>query len=136
MSGYLLDTNHASRLIMPEHPFHQKLLLEAAQGHSFSICVPVLTEILFGIGILPRGSDNLRRWGAIRAQFVCYAVHEVDAQLAAELQLSLRRVGWQLQTIDALIAAIALRYEMTLLTTDRDFWAVPGLQVENWLLLS
>jgi tRNA(fMet)-specific endonuclease VapC len=136
MSSYLLDTNHASRLIMPEHPFHRHLLLEVEQGNTFSICVPVLTEVLFGIGILPRGSDNLRRWEAIRAQFACYAMHEVDAQLAAELQLALRRVGWQLQTIDALIAAIALRYELTLLTTDRDFEAVPGLQTENWLLLT
>ena len=38
-----------------------------------------------------------------------------------------RRQGWQLATIDALIAAIALRYNLILLTTDQDFRAIPGL---------
>ena len=39
-----------------------------------------------------------------------------------------------MKTIDALIAAIALRYDLTLLTTDGDFYAVPDLKHENWLL--
>ena len=34
---------------------------------------------------------------------------------------------------DALIAAVALRRDLTLLTTDGDFAAVPGLLCENWL---
>ena len=32
-----------------------------------------------------------------------------------------------------MLAAIALRYGLTLLTTDSDFAAVPGLPQENWL---
>jgi len=32
-----------------------------------------------------------------------------------------------------LIAAVALRYDLVLLTTDRDFLAVPHLMQENWL---
>jgi len=38
-----------------------------------------------------------------------------------------------LATIDALIAITALRYDLTLLTTDGDFQAVPVLRLENWL---
>jgi predicted nucleic acid-binding protein len=36
-------------------------------------------------------------------------------------------------TVDAILAAIALRHSLTLLTTDRDFAAVPGLAQANWL---
>lgn len=54
-----------------------------------------------------------------------------DAEKAAILQLELRRQDWQLGTIDALIAAVALRYDLVLLTTDRDFQAIPGLPQEN-----
>jgi tRNA(fMet)-specific endonuclease VapC len=135
MSSYLLDTNHASRLIMQEHPLHQRVLSEIDAGHNFSICVPVLTEVLFGIGILPRATDNLARWAILRPTFICYSAHESDGQLAAELQVACRRRGWQLDTVDALIAAIALRYDQILLTTDRDFQGVVGLRVENWLSL-
>jgi predicted nucleic acid-binding protein len=45
----------------------------------------------------------------------------------------LRRQGWQLGTVDALVAAVALRYGCTLLTADKDFAAIPALGLENWL---
>lgn len=35
----------------------------------------------------------------------------------------------------SLIAAVALRYDLTLLTTDKDFSAIPQLKQENWLNL-
>jgi tRNA(fMet)-specific endonuclease VapC len=49
------------------------------------------------------------------------------------LQVELRRQGWQLETVDALIVVVALRHDLVLLTTDRDFRAVPSLRCENWL---
>jgi predicted nucleic acid-binding protein len=49
------------------------------------------------------------------------------------LQLSLRRRGRQLETVDALIATIAFHYDLTLLTSDNDFQAVSELKLENWL---
>jgi predicted nucleic acid-binding protein len=44
-----------------------------------------------------------------------------DHIAAAELRNACRRAGVQLGTIDALIARLALRHELTLLTTDQDF---------------
>jgi predicted nucleic acid-binding protein len=40
---------------------------------------------------------------------------------AAELRNSCRRRGLSIGTIDALLAALCVRHELTLLTTDRDF---------------
>ena len=40
---------------------------------------------------------------------------------AASLRNACRRAGVQLGTIDALIAQVAIRYDLTLLTTDQDF---------------
>jgi len=39
-----------------------------------------------------------------------------------------------LATVDALIATIALRYDLILLTTDGDFTSVASLRLENWLV--
>ena len=40
---------------------------------------------------------------------------------AARIRNDCRRRGNQIQTIDALLAALCLRHRLTLLTTDRDF---------------
>jgi predicted nucleic acid-binding protein len=89
--------------------------------------------MLFGIGLLPRANQNLAEWRRLRPDFNCYIPDENDAEQAAELQISLRHRGLQLETVDALIAAVALRYDLTLLTRDRDFNSIPQLKKENWL---
>ena len=45
---------------------------------------------------------------------------------AAELRNRCRRKGVQVGTIDALIARLCIRHELSLLTTDRDFKAMSG----------
>ncbi len=133
MPTYLLDTNHASPLVTPGHPLRQRVLQQLDAGDQFAICVPVLTETLFGIGILPRAAQNRAEWAQLQPRLACYIPDETDAALAAELQIALPQRGKQLATVDALIAVLALRYELVLLTTDGDFLAVPNLHHENWL---
>lgn len=135
MADYPLDTNHASPLVTLGHPLRERILHRLDQGDSFAICVPVLTETLFGIGMLPRATQNLREWQRLRPLLPCYIPDETDAELAGELQIALRRAGRQLETVDALVAAVALRYKLPLLTSDKDFQAVPKLHHENWLLV-
>jgi len=133
MANYLLDTNHTSPLVTPSHPLRERILERLDAGDNFAICVPVITERLFGTGMLPRAKQNRIEWERLKPLLPCYIPDETDAELAAELQISLRRRGWQLETVDALIAALASRYNLTLLTSDKDFEAVPKLQYENWL---
>jgi tRNA(fMet)-specific endonuclease VapC len=101
----------------------------------FAPTVPVLTEALFGLRLLPRAEQNVKEWDNLPKLIGCYISDETDAEQAADLQVALRRYGRQLETVDALIALVALRYQLIVLTTDRDFDAVPGLQRENWLAL-
>lgn len=134
MENHLLDTNHAAALVTLGHPLRQRVLLRLQAGDTFAITVPVITETLYGIGLLPRGTQNLAEWARLRPSLACYLPDEADAENAATLQRSLRRQGWQLETIDALIAAVALRYQLVLLTSDKDFAPVPNLKQENWLV--
>lgn len=134
MTAYLLDTNHLSPLVTLEHPLRQRVLQSLqAEAHTFAITVPALTETLCGLGLLPRAKQNLTEWTRLRPNFTCYIPDEADAEQAATLQISLRRRGWQLETVDALIAVVALRYRLTLLTADKDFSPIPQLDQENWL---
>jgi predicted nucleic acid-binding protein len=133
MTNYLLDTNHLSPLVIFNHPLRHQVLAALQAGDTFAITVPALVEMLFGIGVLPRAEQNQTEWQRLRPDFECYIPDEADAGRAAQIQIQLRRQGWQLGTVDALIAAVALRYGFTLLTTDKDFAAIPTLKQENWL---
>jgi tRNA(fMet)-specific endonuclease VapC len=133
MADYLLDTNHLSPLVTFDHPLRQTLIDQLRHSHTFSIAAPVLTEFLFGIQTLPRAVTNLQEWQKYQNAFKYYDIDRADAEQAATLQLELRRRGRQLHTVDALIAAVALRYQLILLTTDQDFQALNGLAQENWV---
>lgn len=133
MATYLLDTNHLSPLVTLSHPLRRRVLTQQESGDTFATCVPVVTEALFGLRLLPRVTQNLQEWERLKVTFRCHLPDLQDAEQAAELQAMLRQRGWQLETVDALIAAVAIRHDLILLTKDRDFRAVPQLQTENWL---
>ena len=88
--------------------------------------------MLYGIQMIPRSRQNVADWQKFSVMFDYYAIERVDAEQAASLQVSLRQQGWQLATVDALVAAIALRYALVLLTVDHDFDKIAGLNHENW----
>ena len=134
MANYLMDTNHAATLVTLGHPLRQKFARCLRLGDTFSIAVPVLAETLFGIGSLPRATQNLAEWTRLRSRLGCYSNDEIDAENAANLQITLRRQGWQLETIDAFIAVVAVRYDLVLLTSDNDFRRIPNLNRDNWLV--
>lgn len=132
MTHYLLDTNHLSPLVTATHPVRGHVLERAAAGDSFAIATPALSEFLFGIGQTARREENQSSWQAMADSFAYYHIDRLDAEAAAALRLHLRSTGRQLALVDALVAVIALRHGLTLLTTDSDFAAIPGLPQENW----
>jgi predicted nucleic acid-binding protein len=132
MADYLLDANHASPLVTLHHPLRKRVFDAMRAGHKFNVCMPVLSEVWYGISVLPRAIQNRAEWRQIRQTVPCFQVDEADAEVAAELQIALRLQGRQLETVDALVAAIAIRYNLILLTTDGDFLPITQLKQENW----
>ena len=133
MTSYLLDTNHASPLVTPGHPLRDRVLDEIESGNTFVIAIPALTEVWFGFLVSQRMLRNLAEWELLERKIDCISLEEPDAKTAASLQKLIRNRGRDLKTPDALIAAVALRYDFVLLTTDKDFLPVPGIKIENWL---
>ena len=133
MANYLLDTNHLSPLVTAGHRLRQRVIRQLQHGDTFAFTVPSLSELLYGISIIPRAKQNLAEWQRLQPGFTCYIPDEADAEQAAHLQVMLRRRGWQLATVDAFIAIVALRYNLILLTTDKDFSNIPNLKQVNWL---
>ena len=83
----------------------------------------VLQELLQGFSG-PRGRTQiLDRFGGALPLLVPDRRDHVEA---AELRNKCRRGGVQVGTIDALLAQLCLRYDLTMLTTDRDFRDIAG----------
>lgn len=133
MSRYLLDTNDISPLVTVNHSLRQKIRASLHNGNTFAITALSLNEFLYGIGTLPRSERNLQEWEQLKSDFFVYLIGAGDADKAAQLRLDLRKHGWQLDIVDSFIATNALRYDLVLLTADRDFSAIPALPIENWL---
>lgn len=133
MVAYLLDTNHASPLVTRGHPLPGRVRERATAGDTFALGVPVLTETLFGIGLLPRAARHRAEWAQLRAILPCYIPAEADGAAAATLHLALRRPGRHLATVDAPIAVIALRHALVRRATAGGFSVVPGLAQEHEL---
>lgn len=112
MAHYILDTNHLSPIVTIDHPLRDKVIQHIRQSDEFTIPTPVLAEFLYGIQVLPRAKQNMEEWGKFNETFYYREVDRDDAERAALLQVSLRKQGWQLNTVDALIAAIAQRCAM------------------------
>ncbi len=55
------------------------------------------------------------------------------ARAFGELYLTLQSRGRALSHVDIVLAAMARQMNLTVLTTDRDFEALPEIPTENWL---
>ena len=77
----------------------------------------ILQELLQGFAGPRARKDIIDRFAALPL----LPPDRQDHIAAAELRNRCRRVGVQLGTIDALLAQLCLRHQLTLLTTDNDF---------------
>ena len=82
----------------------------------------VLQELLQGFS-RPRGRTQILDRFAALPLLVPDRRDHVDA---AELRNKCRRSGIQIGTIDALLAQLCLRHDLTMLTTDKDFRDIAG----------
>lgn len=80
----------------------------------------VLQELLQGFAGPRARSQIIERFGALPL----LSPDRQDHIEAAELRNRCRRAGAQIGTIDAIIAQICLRHDLTLLTADNDFAAI------------
>jgi predicted nucleic acid-binding protein len=95
----------------------QTLVRAIEAGETILTTGLVLQELLQGF-VGPKDRDQiLDRFSAI----ALLAPDREDHVQAAELRNRCRRAGIQIGTIDALLAELCIRHELTMLTSDSDF---------------
>lgn len=120
----LIDTSAWSQALRrqaaSEHPVKTKLSRLIEQEQNVYLLGVVLQELLSGV----RAPSQYKRLKAAMAPFSWIEPGRADYEDAAQLHNHCRAKGVQAGTIDALIASVAIRRDLLLLTADRDFEAI------------
>jgi tRNA(fMet)-specific endonuclease VapC len=128
---FLLDTNHACRLLDPEDPLWTRL--RAVLEVRFAIALATLGELVYMVEKSARRAENRQRLERLLDEILILPFSEAEARLSGELRAAAQRRGYNLTAVDTQIAAVAKFHEAVLLTTDSDFDALPDVPHENWL---
>lgn len=128
---YLLDTNIASYAIKGNFPAVRRHLLKVAMS-DVGISVVTEAELRFGAARLP-GAVKLA--SAVEELILRVEVLPWDSRAArryAQLRAALEEHGQPMGNLDLMIAAHALANQVILVTNDRVFRRVEGLELADW----
>jgi tRNA(fMet)-specific endonuclease VapC len=132
----ILDTDVLSAMSARHCPAQLAERLTDARGAIYTTAVN-WAEVCYGIARRPTGEGTrLRERYEELVLPLLDILHfdEASAELYANLRVGLERRGERLPDADLMVASIALRHEMTLVSGNtRHFARIPGLKVENWL---
>jgi len=118
MAVYLLDTNIIVDAINDKRDRNRFLLdLTERQGHTLACCPINVAEVYAGM----RPKEELRTTMLLRSRLL-YPITFPEAELAGTLKLHHAKKGVTLSLADAIVAAVAIHNELTLITGNiRDF---------------
>lgn len=130
---YLLDSNALTALINKREPVTQRAREARGRGCRVGTCEPVVAEMLSGIEGSTSRETNLIRLNRGLKRLACWPLDRRASEAYGRLAADLRRRGRPMQVVDMMLGAIAISLgNCTVVTTDSDLSAVPGLSVENW----
>ncbi len=132
MTNYLLDTNHASWLMAQQGPIVARLRQAQADGDRFGISVTVLGELYYAVYASQHRAENLHRLQSLAGALLLWPFDALTAQEFGRIQAEQKAKGRPIPPLDAQIAAVARVNDLVILTDDRHFTFVDGINVENW----
>lgn len=137
MSGYLLDTNVLSETVKPQPSLKVLAWLEASDEQLFHVSVLTLGEIRSGVDSAPLSARRtaLESWLSrdlmIRFAGRILRVNQEIADRWGRISAKASIVGRPIPTIDALLAATAFHYNLTLVTRNTKHAAPAGVPFFN-----
>lgn len=130
--GYLLDTNHMGAALRPVSVVRDRIYRARRDGSRFGTCIPVLCELEVGILQLHRPEEYRRDLARLMTQVRLWPLDDRVVARYGLIYQDLRRRGRALSQVDMMLAAMASVLDLILLTSDRDFEALPEIRAENW----
>jgi tRNA(fMet)-specific endonuclease VapC len=134
---YLLDTNALSDFINHRRGVDVRVRQARGAGHVVGTCVPVIGELFYGLELSATRDVNIKRARVGIRQIKIWPFIPEAGEEFGRVYATLERAGRLMQIVDMQAAAIALTLgNCTVVSSDSDLLAVPGLSVENWAATS
>jgi tRNA(fMet)-specific endonuclease VapC len=129
MNGkYLLDTN----IVIPFFADDPLIKRRIQQAGEIFVPVIVIGELFYGAEKSSRKVENIAKIEEFIQDNVILDCSTETARKYGEIKQQLRKDGHPIPENDIWIAAIALQYELTLISRDSHFRDVKGLSPEMW----
>ena len=128
---YLLDTNacihHLKFKDSPvTHRLNHEILVTAISSVTRS-------ELFFGAMMSNRPTESLRQQQVLVRLLTCLSFDQQAALIHGKIRSQLQRAGTPIGPYDSQIAAVALAYDLILVTHNvREFERVENLKIEDW----
>lgn len=130
---YVLDSNAMNSFVNRREPLAERVRDAKRRGCRVGTCEPVVAELFYGLELSSTRNENLMRLRRGLKLIKCWPLDRAACKVYGRLAAELRRTGRPMQVIDVMLAAVALSLgNCTVVTTDSDLSAIPGLAVENW----
>lgn len=132
---YLLDTNACIALINGDPaPVRVRLQKATAAGAQILVSSVALFELWYGVAKSAKRDFNRKRLETFLAgPVLVLAFEESDSRAAGALRASVEVLGKPIGAYDVLMAGQALRYPLTLVTSNvSEFSRVEGLSWQDW----
>jgi tRNA(fMet)-specific endonuclease VapC len=130
MKRYMLDTNTVSYLLREVPSVARRVVKEPMAA----LCISAITEgeLLFGIAKRP---DAMRLHKAVAEFLKRVEILPWDSAAAehyGQTRANMERRGAVIAPLDMLIASHAFSLGLTLVTNDKAFTQLEGLEIEDW----
>jgi tRNA(fMet)-specific endonuclease VapC len=129
---YLLDSN-ACIVFLNGRSEKLKQRFLTCEPKEMTLCSVVKAELYFGAMKSQNMNKSLSKIDTFFSQFYSLPFDDESAKLYGEIRADLTAKGTIIGNNDMMIAAIALKNELTLVTHNtREFSRVVGLTLEDW----
>lgn len=131
---YLLDTNTCIRYLNGRAPYIRTKML-ATPSHDIVVCSIVKAELAFGAMRSQNPLQSLTKQQNFLLRFISLPFDDFVVSYYARIRADLTNRGTPIGPNDTMIAAIALAYNLILVTHNTgEFGRVRTLQLEDWEL--
>ncbi len=133
MRRYLLDSNAVNAFVNRRGSVADRVREARLRGDRIGTCEPVVAELFYGLEFSSSWEENIARLEHGLSRIRSWPFDRIAAREYGRIAAALKKCGRPMQVVDMMIAAIALSLgNCTVVSSDTDLTAVPGLTVENW----
>ena len=126
---FLLDTNIIAAWLKDETSVADKI------DKAKEIHIPIIAvgELYYGALYSTQVAKNIKEIKSITANYGVLQIDEETTIAYGNIKAALRKKGKQIPENDIWIAAIAKRFKLVVVTRDKHFKEIEGINIKSWL---